>query len=402
MTLNRAAILFVVLVILTGILGPQSFFSVDETQVAIVTRFGDVKQSITEPGLHTKTPFVDTVTYFEKRRTLFDANPDALITADKKRLVIDAYAIGRITDPLLFRQTVQTSQRAVTRGNDIVASELRRQIASDDQIEIIRNNREQIMEQVRDAVEPKLKDFGIDTVDVRIKRADFPNEIATAVYARMQAERKRIADAERAEGAKQDLEIRSNVDRQATIIRAEAERDANILRGEGEAQAVTIFASALERDPEFYRFQRSLEAYRNFLTQNATVVLPADSDLFAFLQSPGAAPVEVEPADVNGEAEPADVNGMLNGEGLDLGPEALAAAEAAREDLAATLGIDAGEPELLGLMPGQWGDTSLGCPAEDTAYAQVVTSGYIVMLDHMGTEYNYHVSSDGAIVVLCE
>ncbi len=393
MTLNRAAIIFVVLVILTGILGPQSFFSVDETQVAIVTRFGDVKQSITEPGLHTKTPFVDTVTYFEKRRTLFDANPDALITADKKRLVIDAYAIGRITDPLLFRQTVQTSQRAVTRGNDIVASELRRQIASDDQIEIIRNNREQIMEQVRDAVEPKLEDFGIETVDVRIKRADFPNEIATAVYARMQAERKRIADAERAEGAKQDLEIRSNVDRQATIIRAEAERDANILRGEGEAEAVTIFASALERDPEFYRFQRSLEAYRNFLTQNATVVLPADSDLFAFLQSPGAPPVEVEPA---------EVNGVLNGEGLDLGPEALAAAEAARADLAARLDIDAGEPELVGLMPGEWGDTSLGCPAEDTAYAQVVTSGYTVMLDYQGTEYDYHVSSDGVIVVLCE
>lgn len=393
MTLNRAAIIFVVLVILTGILGPQSFFSVDETQLAIVTRFGDVKQSITEPGLHTKTPFVDTVTYFEKRRTLFDANPDALITADKKRLVIDAYAIGRITDPLLFRQTVQTSQRAVTRGNDIVASELRRQIANDDQIDIIRNNREQIMEQVRDAVEPKLEDFGIETVDIRIKRADFPNEIATAVYARMQAERKRIADAERADGAKQDLEIRSNVDRQATIIRAEAERDANILRGEGEAQAVTIFASALERDPEFYRFQRSLEAYRNFLTQNATVVLPADSDLFAFLQSPGAAPDEVEPA---------DVNGMLNGEGLDLGPEALAAADAARADLAARLDIDAEEPELVGLMPDEWGDTSLGCPAEDTAYAQVVTSGYSVMLDHMGTEYEYHVSSDGAIVVLCE
>ena len=393
MTLNRAAIIFIVLVILTGILGPQSFFSVDETQLAIVTRFGDVKQSITEPGLHTKTPFVDTVTYFEKRRTLFDANPDALITADKKRLVIDAYAIGRITDPLLFRQTVQTSQRAVTRGNDIVASELRRQIANDDQIDIIRNNREQIMEQVRDAVEPKLEDFGIETVDIRIKRADFPNEIATAVYARMQAERKRIADAERADGAKQDLEIRSNVDRQATIIRAEAERDANILRGEGEAQAVTIFASALERDPEFYRFQRSLEAYRNFLTQNATVVLPADSDLFAFLQSPGAAPDAVEPA---------DVNGMLNGEGLDLGPEALAAADAARADLAARLEIDAEEPELVGLMPDEWGDTSLGCPAEDMVYAQVLTSGYSVMLDHMGTEYEYHVSSDGAIVVLCE
>lgn len=383
MTLNRAAIIFTVLVILAGILGPQSFFSVDETQLAIVTRFGDVKQSITKPGLHTKTPFVDTVTYFEKRRTLFDANPDALITADKKRLVIDAYAIGRITDPLLFRQTVQTAQRAVTRGNDIVASELRRQIANDDQIDIIRNNREQIMEQVRDAVEPKLREFGINIVDVRVKRADFPNEIATAVYARMQAERKRIADAERAEGAKQDLEIRSNVDRQATIIRAEAERDANILRGEGEAEAVSIFAGALEEDPEFYRFQRSLEAYGNFLTQNATVVLPADSDLFAFLQSPTG-------------------GGFVPASPVDLATGPLAAAEAAIADLSGRLDIDAGAVEVVGLMPEEWPDASLGCPAEDMVYAQVVTPGYSVMLDHMGTVHTYHVSSDGAAVVLCE
>ncbi len=401
MTLNRSAILFVILVILAGILGPQSFFSVDETQLAIVTRFGDVKQSITTPGLYTKTPFVDTVTYFEKRRTLFDAPPDALITADKKRLVIDAYAIGRITDPLLFRQTVQTAQRAVTRGNDIVASELRRQIANDDQIDIIRNNREPIMDQVRVAVAPKLQEFGIETVDVRIKRADFPNEIATAVYARMQAERKRIADAERAEGAKQDLEIRSNVDRQATIIRAEAERDANILRGEGEAQAVSIFAGALEQDPEFYRFQRSLEAYRNFLTQNATVVLPADSELFDFLQSPGSSS-----GGVNGsapEGQPAD--GETNGSGAESPAQdaaAAAAAEAAVAALAARLGVEAGEIELAGLTPEEWGDTSLGCPVEDYAYAQVVTAGYSVMLEHGGTGYSYHVSADGQIVVDCQ
>ena len=416
MTLNRAAIIFVILVILAGILGPQSFFSVDETQLAIVTRFGDVKQSITTPGLHTKTPFVDTVTYFEKRRTLFDAPPDALITADKKRLVIDAYAIGRIVDPLLFRQTVQTAQRAVTRGNDIVASELRRQIANDDQIDIIRNNRESIMEQVRDAVSPKLNEFGIETVDVRVKRADFPNEIATAVYARMQAERKRIADAERAEGAKQDLEIRSNVDRQATIIRAEAERDANILRGEGEAEAVSIFAGALEQDPEFYRFQRTLEAYRNFLTENATVVLPADSDLFAFLQSPtapgggvngvnGVAPAgtqEAEPADdaAPGEADPGGPDGSADGRS-ELSDEELAAETGAVAALADRLGVDEGEIGRAGLAPGEWGDTSLGCPEEGLAYAQVVTAGYSVTLEHDGTAYTYHVSADGQIVVDC-
>ncbi len=385
MTLNRAAILFLVLVILTGILGPQAFFSVDETQVAIVTRFGEVQQAITKPGLHTKTPFVDTVTYYEKRLTLFDANPDAIITADKRRLVVDAYAIGRITDPLLFRETVQSAQRAVTRGNDIVASELRQQIANDDQIDVIKNNRQAIMAAVQTAVKPKLAEFGIQTVDVRIKRADFPNEIATAVYARMQAERKRIADAERAAGAKQDLEIRSTVDRRATIIRAEAERDANILRGIGEAEAVSIFAAALEQDPEFYRFQRTLEAYKNFLTTNATVVLPADSDLFAFLQSPGEAP---------------DDTG-LSGLQFALGSDEQIVSDAARVDLAALLEVDEQDPILIGVTADEWGDASLGCPTEGESYIQVVTAGYSVDLTLLGVTYTYHVSTNGANVRLC-
>jgi membrane protease subunit HflC len=388
MSLNKYAILFVVLVILTGILGPQAFFSVDETQVAIVTRFGEVQQTITKPGLHTKTPFVDNVIYYEKRLTLFDAPPDALITSDKRRLVVDAYAIGRITDPLLFRQTVQSQQRAITRGNDIVASELRQLVANDEQIDIIRNNRQAIMEDVHTAVVPKLAEFGIETVDVRIKRADFPSEIATAVYARMQAERKRIADAERADGAKQDLEIRSSVDRQATIISAEAERDANILRGIGEAEAVSIFAAALEQDPEFYRFQRTLEAYKNFLTQNTTVVLPADSDLFSFLQSPG---------DFFDEANVGDLSGLQFAAGSD---EQIVSA-AARANLASLLKIDATEPILLGVTAGEWGDASLGCPTEGESYIQVVTPGYSVELTHLGLTYHYHVSTNGANVRLC-
>ena len=245
-----------------------------------------MKQTIVSPGIRAKTPFVDSVTYFEKRNVLFDPNPDALLTADKKRLVIDTYAIAKVTNPLLFRETLQNSQRALTRVNDLVASELRRKIADDDQVDIIRDKREGIMTEVKYDVIPKLNEFGMKTVDIRIKRADFPNEIATAVYARMQAERKRIADAERAEGAKADLEIRSNVDKQAQIITAEAERDANVLRGEGEAEAIRIFAEALEQDPEFYRFQRSLEAYQKVFTENTTVILPSDSELFTYLESP--------------------------------------------------------------------------------------------------------------------
>ncbi len=296
------AAVFIVLVILTGILGPQAFFVVDETQLAVVTRFGSVKKIITTPGLSVKTPFVDTVTYFDSRRTLFDAPPDALLTSDKKRLVIDAYAIGRIEDPLAFFRTLRTQAQANTRVVDLIGSNLREEIANDLQEEIIKLRREAIMNEVRDALAPELTPFGVTILDVRIKRADFPIEIATSVYERMKAERKRIADAERADGAKQDLEIRANADRQATIIRAEAERDANLVRGDGEAEAVRIFAAALQQDPDFYTFQRTLDSYRKFLTTNTTVVLPADSDLFQFLQSPGEASPASRDDGVDGES----------------------------------------------------------------------------------------------------
>ena len=207
------------------------------------------------------------------------------MTKDKKRLIIDVYARGRIDNPVLFRETVQTEIQGRSRAESIIASELRREIASDNQAEIITTKREDIMNRVRDNVRPKLSEFGLDIIDVRIKRADFPAEIAESVYARMQAERKRKADKERAEGAEIDAEVRASVDKDAAIIRATAQKQADITRGEGEAQAIQIFAEAISADPEFYAFQRSLEAYRKIFESNSTVVLPADSDLFEFLQS---------------------------------------------------------------------------------------------------------------------
>ena len=167
-----------------------------------------------------------------------------------------------------------------------MSSELRREIANDNQSEIIDATREIIMNRVRDAVAPIVAEFGIEIVDVRIKRADFPEAIAESIYQRMRAERSRIANRDRAEGEEASLRIRATADRTAVEIRSEAQRNAQIIRGEAEAQAISIFAEALEEDPEFYRFQRSLEAYKKFLTTNTTVVLPADSDLFYFLQSP--------------------------------------------------------------------------------------------------------------------
>ncbi len=280
------AALLILTVIAAGILGPQFLFVVDETQSAIVTRFGEPQRTIRQPGLKMKSPFIDTVIYFDQRNTLFDAPPDSLLTSDKKRLIIDAYAVVRIIDPLEFYKTVRTPQRAVTRSTDNIASELRKEIGQDEQSQIIKTNRETIMNRVTEASRPLLSDFGLQVVDVRTKRIDFPSEIANSIYERMKAERKRIADAERAEGAERDLEIRAGTDRQAAIIKAEAERDADIVRGEGEASAITIFAEALEQGPEFYAFRRSLEAYANALRTGTTLVLSADSELFRYLQSP--------------------------------------------------------------------------------------------------------------------
>lgn len=279
-----SAVLIIVLVA-AAVLIPQAFVVIDETELAIVTRFGDPVRTIKNPGLSFKTPFIDQITKFEKRLLIFDAPADSLLTKDKKRLIIDVYARGRIADPLVFYQKVRNESQARSRVIDIVASELRREIAMDDQKEIIDTTREQIMNRVRDDVRPLIAELGIDIVDVRIKRADFPETIASSVYERMKAERKRIGDRERAQGAEADLQKRAEVDREAVEITSEAVKKSDIIRGEAEATAINIFAEAFEQDPEFFRFQRTLEAYQEFLTENSTIVLPASGDLFEFLQS---------------------------------------------------------------------------------------------------------------------
>ena len=280
------ATLLITLLVLSAIILPQVLVVVDETELAIITRLGDPQRSIRSAGLYVKAPLIDSVTKFEKRLLIFDAPAESLLTSDKKRLIIDVYARGRVTDPLLFFQTVRSVTQARSRVIDIVASELRREIAKDLQLDIISLKREEVENAVRDGVRPIINELGIDIVDVRIKRADFPQAIAGSVYERMKAERKRIADRERAEGAEADLEKRAKVDREAVEIRSGARKEADIIRGEAEAEAIAIFAEALEQDPEFYRFLRSLDAYALFLGDNTTVVLPADSDLFEFLQSP--------------------------------------------------------------------------------------------------------------------
>ena len=277
-------IFFPLLIILSIIIAGQALFVVDETETAIVTRFGDpIRPSITSPGLYAKTPFIDTVTKFDKRNTLFDAAPDSLLTSDKKRLIIDAYAIGKIVDPLQFFKTVKTPRGAVTAATGIIASDLRSEIANDLQIDVIKSNRQKIMAAVTIASAEKIIDFGIQISDIRVKRADFPDETLNAIYDRMRAERSRKANEERAEGEQRSLEIRAEVDKQATVIESEAIKKSNQIMGEGDAEAIKIYADALEQDPEFFDFTKSLEVYTKILKDNSTIILSLDSDLFKYM-----------------------------------------------------------------------------------------------------------------------
>ncbi len=277
-------IFFPILIILSIVIAGQTLFVVDETETAIVTRFGDpIRPSITSPGLYGKTPFIDTVTKFDKRNTLFDAAPDSLLTSDKKRLIIDAYAIGKIVDPLQFFKTVKTPRGAVTAATGIIASDLRSEIANDLLIDVIKTNRQKIMEAVTIASAEKIIDFGIEIGDIRVKRADFPDETLNAIYDRMRAERARKANEERAEGEERSLEIRAEVDKQATVIESEAIKKSNQIMGEGDAEAIKIYADALEKDPEFFDFTKSLEVYTKILKDNSTIILSLDSDLFKYM-----------------------------------------------------------------------------------------------------------------------
>ena len=394
------AIIVLLAVLVALIVGPAALFIIDETQVAVVTRFGEPIRDLKDPGLYVKTPFVDKVIYLEKRLLVFDAPPDSLLTKDKKRLVIDVYARGRITDPRLFVETLRDESRARSRAIDIVASELRREIGLDDQSEIIRTNREEIMGRVQEAVATGKEDseglegFGIEVVDVRMKRADFPGEIASSVYERMKAERKRIADRERAAGAKADLEKRANVDRTAIEITSAAQRDADIIRGCGEAESIAIFANALERDPEFYTFQRALETYRTHLVENTTIIGSA-KDL-------GQAFEDIRQAMAESARAPASAT---NGDALDLLEpvcKVIGAETAARKLLAE--GLDT-EPRALILESTEevdWPDASLGCPQEDQMYAQVITPGHRMVFNFEGETYRVHTDEDGAQAVLCE
>ena len=383
------SILLIALIIVMAIMLPQIFFTVSETEVGIVTRFGQIKSEITSPGLRIKTPFIDQVTKFEKRLLIFDAPPDSLLTKDKKRLIIDVYARGRIVDPRVFKERLGDEQRATDRAVDIISSELRREIGIHNQSEIITTQRDLMMDNVKVAVTPKLLEFGIVVEDVRIKRADFPGEIADSVYARMQAERQRKADKERAEGAEIDAQVRADADRKATIILANATRDSQIINGCGEAEATRIFAEALEQDPEFYSFQRSLESFKYILGSGTTVVMPVEG--FGKLFEEMRAGVD-EATLVSSDSVPTDSSSDS--------VSSKCAEVSAAWYLAAELKVDQPDLTFVTQEAKEWSGVNLGC-SDASDDNTVSVPGFEVEFLHGGSNYLVRSNQYGSIVAIC-
>ena len=311
-------LIIVAIVIIVGLVVlRQALYVVDVTEQVIILRFGEVVDTRTTPGLSVKAPFVDTVVRLDKRILRIDAPPVSMPDQDKENLVIDIYARYRITDPVQFRKTLQTESTARSRLGDIVTSTLRDRVALRDRTDIIgakplvddsgnpvvddeglplvegQETRTQILDEVLAAVRETTQgdNFGIEMIDVRIKRADFPEAVTASIYTRMRAERNRIAAGFRAEGEEEDRKIRAATDRDRDVILAEAERESNKRRGEGEAEAISILAEALNRDPELFAFLRSLEAYQRIIRQQDTIIMSSDAPLFDYLAGPALPPV---------------------------------------------------------------------------------------------------------------
>jgi membrane protease subunit HflC len=281
--------LFALLVIV--IVGYSSVFTVDQTEQALVVRLGDPQAPVTTPGLHFKAPFIDTVIPIDKRILDLENPSQEVIASDQKRLVVDAFARYRIKDALRFYQSVGSIQAANIQLTTILNASLRRVLGEVTFIQVVRDEREALMNRIRDQVDKEAAAYGIQVVDVRIRRADLPEQNSQAVYQRMQTERQREAAEFRAQGGQKAQEIRSTADREATVIVAEANSTAEQVRGDGDGERNRLFAEAYGKDPDFFAFYRSMTAYENGLKSNDTrFLLRPDSNFFKFFANPSGAP----------------------------------------------------------------------------------------------------------------
>lgn len=280
-----------VLAIVAVIVGYGSLFTVYQTRQAIVVRLGQPVRVVTEPGLNVKLPLIDTVISVDKRILDLESPAQEVIASDQKRLVVDAFARYRIHDPLKFYQTVGSIEGANSRLSTLLISALRRVLGEASFIQVVRDERPQLTQKMREQLDREAQAFGIDVVDLRIRRADLPEQNSQAVYQRMQTERQREAAEFRAQGSQRSQEIRARADRDVTVLVAEATSRAEQIRGEGDAERNRIFAEAFGRDPDFFAFYRSMQALETGLRHNDTrMLLKPDSEFFRYFVDPSGKP----------------------------------------------------------------------------------------------------------------
>lgn len=283
----RLPVITIIVAILAIVLISQIFYTVDETKQVIILQMGEYKQTVSNPGLHAKLPFVQTAKTLEKRVITSDTLPEDYITLDKKRLSVDHVTRWRIIDPRLFYVTLGGNEvRAQQRLQGIVVSDMKDELALYNFVDIISYQREQIMSDVTSRTSEKALEFGIEVLEVRIKRADLPDEVEQSVFDRMKAERERIAKQYRAEGEEESFEIRAEADREAIVIMAEAYKGRQTLEGEGDSKAIEIYTEAYRQAPELYLLLRTLQAYESVMDEETMLVLSTESDLFKYLSGP--------------------------------------------------------------------------------------------------------------------
>jgi membrane protease subunit HflC len=279
--------LIVILVGLAAVAVYASAFIVHQNEQALVLRFGEPKRVVKSPGLNWKYPIVDTVEIYDKRILDLDSQPQEVTASDQKRLVVDAFARYKIVDPLKLYQTVTSEAGVRSRLAPIMDSALRRVLGASTFLDLVRDKREGLMQRITAQVNQEGQQLGLEVVDVRIKRADLPEQNSKSVFDRMRAERQREAAEFRAEGAGAANRIRANADREVTIIKADATREGERTRGEGDAARNRIFADAFNRDPDFFAFYRSMQAYEQGIKSTDTrMLLSPDSEFFRFFNSP--------------------------------------------------------------------------------------------------------------------
>ncbi len=278
-----------IVIVALGILATTVLFTVHQTQQVIVLQFGNPMRVVKEPGLGWKLPW-QSLEYYEQRVLNLDPPVERIILSDQKPLLVDSYARYTIEDPLRFFQTVRTEGELRVRLGTIVNSQLRSVLGNHNLASVLSEERADIMRQIQEGVNTQARRFGIEMVDLRIRRADLPQQTSESVYDRMRSERVREAKEFRAQGFEQAQRIKAGADREATVIRAEAEREAEILRGEGEGERTRILNDAYGQDADFFNFYRSMQAYERSLSKGTYMVLSPDSEFFSFFGTTTAPP----------------------------------------------------------------------------------------------------------------